>query len=337
LVHDFPYRSLPGEVETALTVTEPLLAATAARPGILPVIVSLTSGEPTAEVHDRARSAGGVPVLRGAVEAFTAIAALARWEARQERRAVGVALRPEWPALAADRMLYGHDPKAPSAVPHGEDRAATALPELESLEWLAAAGLPIVHIERAATPGEAIAKADAIGYPVVVKIDAVGLAHKSDVGAVRVGLRDGGAVRAAATELLNMELPDGATRRGILVASHLEGVELIVGARRDPSFGPLVLAGLGGIFAEVLDDVAIRLAPVAADDAAAMLDQLRGRRLLGPLRGRPGIDRSAVVDAIVRIGLAICATPEVVEIDINPLISAPDRTAAADGLVVMRR
>jgi acetyltransferase len=191
-------------------------------------------------------------------------------------------------------------------------------------------------VERAASIEEAVAKAEAVGYPVVVKIDAVGLAHKSDAGAVRVDLRDRDQVRAAATDLLNKKLPDGAIRRGLLVAPHLEGVELIVGARRDPSFGPLVLVGLGGIFAEALDDVAIHLAPVSTDAAAAMLDQLRGRRLLGPLRGRPGIDRAAVVDAIVRIGLAICARPEVVEIDINPLISSPDRTAAADALVVTR-
>jgi acetyltransferase len=277
-----------------------------------------------------------VLVLRGAIEAFTAIAAVAGWEARQERRVAGEPPRPAWPALAADRTLYGYDPTAPNAIPDDEDRAATALPELESLEWLAAAGLPIVREERAATPGEAVAQADAIGYPVVVKIDAVGLAHKSDVGAVRVGVRDGDEVHAAATELLNKKLPDGATRRGLLIAPHLEGLELIVGARRDPSFGPLVLIGLGGIFAEVIDDVAIRLAPVSADDAAAMLDQLRGRRLLGPMRGRPGIDRSAVVEAIIRIGLAICASPEVVEVDINPLMSSPDRTAAADALVVTR-
>jgi acetyltransferase len=152
-----------------------------------------------------------------------------------------------------------------------------------------------------------------------------------------VALRDEDEVRAAATALLRMRLPGGATGRGLLIAPHLDGLELIVGARRDPSFGPLVFVGIGGIFAEVIDDVAIRLAPVSADDAAAMLDQLRGGRLLGPLRGRPGIDRSAVVDTIVRIGLAICASPEVLEIDINPMISSPDRTAAADALVVVQK
>ncbi|HEY8799149.1 MAG TPA: CoA-binding protein, partial [Candidatus Limnocylindrales bacterium] len=189
LVHDFPYRSLPGEVETALAVMEPLLAATAERPGILPVIVSLTSGEPTAEILERARAAGGVPVLRGAVEAFTAIAAVARWESRHARRVTDGPLRPSWPGLAADRTLYGHDVTSP-AVDGNDTAQARALPELESLARLAALGIPVVRVEMASSADEAVARATEIGYPVVVKVDAIGLAHKSDIGAVRVGLRD---------------------------------------------------------------------------------------------------------------------------------------------------
>ena len=334
LVHDFPYRSLPSEVETALTVLEPLLAATADRPEILPVVVSLTSGEPTAEIVERARAAGGVPVLRGAVEAFTAIAGVGRWEARQERRAAaGQARRPGWPALAADRTLYGHDMTATSGA-SSDVSQVVAQPEFESLARLAAAGFPVVRMERVSGADEAVAHADAIGYPVVLKVDAIGLAHKSDIGAVRVRLRYANEVRAASTELLELPLPDGATRRGLLVAPYIDGLELILGARRDPSFGPLVLVGLGGILAEAIDDVAIHLAPVSAGEAETMLDGLRGRRLLDPFRGRPGIDRPAVVDAIVRLGDLIVASPDVVEIDINPLISTTGHTAAADALVV---
>jgi len=334
LVHDFPYRSLVSEVETALTVLEPLLDATADRPELLPVIVSLTSGEPTAEIVERARAAGGVPVLRGAVEAFTAIAAVGRWEADQARRAASdEPRRPEWSAFAADRTLYGHDPTA-SPGTFATEPQLVALPEFESLARLGAAGLPMIRMERATGPDDAVASADAIGYPVVLKLDAVGLAHKSDVGAVRVGLRDADEVRAAAAELLALRLPDGATCRGLLVSPYLNGLELIVGARRDPSFGPLVLIGIGGILAEAIDDVAIRLAPVSPAEAESMLDGLRGRRLLDPFRGRPGIDRPAVVDAIVRLGDLIVADPGVVEIDINPLISTTGHTAAADALVV---
>jgi acetyltransferase len=121
------------------------------------------------------------------------------------------------------------------------------------------------------------------------------------------------------------------------VAPFLEGRQLILGARRDSSFGPLVLVGLGGIFAEAIDDVAVRLAPASIADVEAMLDALRGRRLLEPLRGQPGIDRAAVVDAIVRLGQLMIGSPEIAEIDINPLISGPAGTAAADALVVETR
>ncbi|HEX2755660.1 MAG TPA: CoA-binding protein, partial [Candidatus Limnocylindrales bacterium] len=110
LVHDFPYRSLPSEVETALEVAAPLLAATRHRPEILPIFVSLTSGEPTPEIVDAMQVGGGVPVLRGAVEAFTAIAAVGRWEAHHDRRRAGRPARADWPRLAADRTLLGHDP-----------------------------------------------------------------------------------------------------------------------------------------------------------------------------------------------------------------------------------
>ena len=335
LVHDFPYRSLPSEVETALTVMEPLLASTADRRGILPVVISLTSGEPTAELVERARAAGGVPVLRGAVEAFTAIAAVARWEDRHARRRTTAPLRPEWASLAADRTLYGRDMGAiPPFGPAADESRASPLPERESLAWLAAVGLSVVHVDQASNPDEAVDRADAIGYPVVVKIDAIGLPHKTEIGAVRVGLRDAAQVRLAAEALLAEPLPAEATGRGLLVSPMVAGRELIVGARRDPSFGPLVLVGLGGILAEAIDDVAIRLAPVSPDEAEAMLDGLRGRSILGPLRGQPGIDRGAVVDVIVRLGHVMDASPDVMEIDINPLISGPDGTAAVDGLVV---
>jgi hypothetical protein len=120
----------------------------------------------------------------------------------------------------------------------------------------------------------------------------------------------------------------------VLVAPQLEGVELILGGRRDPSFGPLVLVGLGGILAEVLDDVAVRLAPVRPPEAEAMLDGLRASAVLRGIRGRPGIDRAAVVAAIVALGRLMAEDDAIVEVDANPVISGPAGTAAVDALVV---
>jgi len=339
LVHDFPYRSLPSEVETALEVAGPLIAATRDRPDLLPVFVSLTSGEPTPEIAEAMRAAGGVPILRGAAEAFTAIAAVARWEAHQGRRGQRGPVRAGWPALAADRTLFGHDPAIAALLGVDDDpipiASGEALPELESLARLAAAGIPVLPPARAADADEAVTEARSLDGPAVLKLDLVGLAHKSDIGGVRLGLAGDDAVRTAAHELLALGLPDGAIRRGLLVTRQLEGVELILGGRRDPSFGPLVLIGLGGVLAEVLDDVAIRLAPVEPDEAAAMLDELRGATVLAGARGRPGIDRAAVVDAIVRLGRLMADDPTIVEVDANPVISGPRGTAAVDALVVV--
>ncbi|HET7472387.1 MAG TPA: acetate--CoA ligase family protein [Candidatus Limnocylindrales bacterium] len=333
LVHDFPYRSLPSEVQTALEVTEPLLAATRDRPELLPVYVSLTSGEPTPEIHDRLAEAGGVPLLRGAPEAFTAIASVARWEAHREARLANGPVRAEWPRLSAERTFVGHTP-AGASDPAGPP--ARTLGERESLARLAAAGIPVLEPIVAGDADAAAAAASMLGFPAVLKVDATGLAHKSEIGAVVTGIADASAARRVAARLLALELPPGAIRRGLLVSRQLAGVELILGGRRDPSFGPLVIAGLGGVLAEALDDVAVRLAPVRPADAAAMLGELRGAAILDGFRGRPGIDRDAVVAAIVAIGRLLADDGTILEVDANPVISGPEHTAAVDALVVER-
>ncbi len=333
LVHDFPYRSLPSEVDTALTVLRPLVEATRDRPDLLPVHVSLTSGEPTPELKRLLdEEADGAPLLRGAVPAFAAIAGVARWEARRAARAVAGPRREGWPALAADRTSWGleaADGEPPTAP------ATVVLPELESLLELAAAGLPVIEVEPAASAEAAVAAAERLGRPVVVKVDAVGLPHKSDAGFVRLGVRTPEAVHDAATELLALPLPTGASRRGLLVQPMAPpGVELIVGMRRDAQFGPIVLVGLGGVFAEALDDVAVRLAPVQPAEALAMLDELRGRALLVGARGRRPADRQAVADLVVRLGRLALDRSDLVEVDLNPVIAGSRGVVAVDALVV---
>jgi acyl-CoA synthetase (NDP forming) len=325
---------MPAEVETADEVTRALLDATRDRPHLLPVYVSLTSGEPPPEtkaVLDE--GGGGAPLLRGAQEAFRAIGSVSRWTARHEARRVGAPWRADWPAVAADRTPYGLDAGVGPLGPP----VARPLGERESLELLRHAGLavtPAVAVRDAA--GAVEATRPLAGHAVVLKIDAPDLAHKSDLGLVRLGLRGDAEVRLAGEELLGAARAAGVDARGLLVEPMAEtGVELIVGARRDASFGPLVMVGLGGVLAEVLDDVAIRLAPIDRATALAMLDGLRGARLLAGVRGRPGVDVDAVAELIVGVAAFAVGRPDVLEIDLNPVIATPDGAVAVDALVVV--
>ncbi len=333
LVHDFPYRSLPSEVATANEVTRALLAATADRPAILPAYVSLTSGEPPPDTKALLDgSGGGAPLLRGAVPAFRAIAELARWERRQARRAAHGPWRPGWPALAASRLSYGADPRAtrPPARP------GVALSERESLAFVAAAGIAVTEATPVTDAPAAVAAARRVGRPVALKLDAVGLAHKSEVGGLALGLRGDDAVYAAALTLLETGRRHGLAVRGLLVEPMAApGVELIVGLRRDPQFGPALLVGLGGVLAEVLDDVAIRLAPVDGAVASEMLDDLRGARLLGGVRGRPPVDRAGVVTMLVGLSRLATERPDLLEVDLNPVIASASGALAVDALVVL--
>ena len=194
------------------------------------------------------------------------------------------------------------------------------------------------------TPALAVRDADAAveaarplgGHAVVLKIDAVDLAHKSDLGLVRLGLAGDDDIRAAADDLLRAARDHGVDARGLLVEPMADpGLELIVGLRRDPSFGPCVVVGLGGVLAEVLDDVAIRLAPVNSDTANAMLDELRAARLLDGLRGQPAIDRAAVAGLIVALSTLAIERHDLLEVDLNPVIATADGAVAVDALVVL--
>jgi acyl-CoA synthetase (NDP forming) len=346
LVHDFPYRSMAAEVATANDVTTQLLAATRDRPHILPVYVSLTSGEPPPETKALLDEQGnGAPLLRGALEAFTAIAAVARWErARSRRLAVGP-WRDAWPALAADRTAYGLEPAPVSTAADSgasttagtTDAPPRALSEYDSLELLRAAGLAVTAAMAVPDTDAAVEAARSLGgRPVALKIDAADLPHKSDLGLVRLALTGDAAVRVAAGELLSAARAQGLVARGLLVEPMADpGIELIVGLRRDPSFGPAVVVGFGGVLTEALDDVAIRLAPVDRETALGMLDDLRAARILDGLRGREAVDRGAIADLIVALSRLGDARPDIVEIDLNPVIASASGALAVDALVVL--
>ena len=197
------------------------------------------------------------------------------------------------------------------------------LGDAEAREILEAYGLRIPRSVLAKTVDEALQAAGSIGYPVVMKVASPDILHKSDIGGVRVNVRDADQVRDLFDLLVyraQRHMPD-ATIWGVLVQEMVaKGKEVIIGVNRDPQFGPLLMFGMGGIYVEVLKDVTFRIAPVSRQEATQMIDEIRSYHLLRGVRGEKPSDLDAIVDAILRVSQLVTDFPEIVEMDINPLM-----------------
>jgi len=234
-------------------------------------------------------------------------------------------------ALVAEYDARRASPPAPATRPAGlPDAGALVLPdgaltESEVKRLLAAYGVQVAaETITAPTPEAAAAAVSTLDTPVALKAVSRRIVHKSDVGAVRLGLAGADAVRAAARTMLDALRAAGldAGLEGFSVQPMVQGeAEVIVGARRDPHFGAVVMVGLGGIAVEILKDVALARAPVSAERARAMLATLRAAPLLTGVRGRPPLDVAAVADAVVRVSwLAADLGPRLGDLEVNPLI-----------------
>lgn len=214
------------------------------------------------------------------------------------------------------------------------------LGEVESLALLRAYGIPTAGAGLARTAAEAVDLSARSGGAVAMKIVSPEIVHKTDVGGVKVGVEGAADVRSAFDEIVAnaVKAVPGATIHGVLVQEMVTGGrETIAGVTRDPSFGPLVMFGLGGIFVEVLRDVIFRVAPINRREAADMIAGLRGAKLLDALRGAPPADRRAIEDVLLRLSLLAEDFPEIAELDVNPLLAFPDRAVAVDGRVLLGR
>jgi acyl-CoA synthetase (NDP forming) len=218
-------------------------------------------------------------------------------------------------------------------------RQGRALTETESKTVLAAYGITVTRDVLVRSADEATAAVRELGGTGVLKVASAQIAHKSDLGLVRVGVTTGDAARVH-DEILaaaRAGAPD-ATLDGIAVCEQVsDGVECVVGVAQDPLFGPVVMAGIGGVFLEVLQDVTHRVPPFDADEARRMVDELRGAALLHGVRGSAPADIDALVDVIMKVQqLALDLDADLAELDINPLLVRSSGAVALDALLIPR-
>lgn len=252
--------------------------------------------------------------------------------------------------LAASREYYRWQASRAGAKPHPvgapPPEAEVLLAEAgvlttdRALALCRAYGIPVAPWEIAADPEQAARAADRLGYPVAIKFLSTQVMHKSDVGGVILGLADGPAVRREAEAMLAcvaQRVPQAGPARLMVQPMVVGGVEVILGGKRDPSFGPVVMFGLGGVHVEVLDDVAFRVAPLSQADAEEIIEEVRGSRLLEGVRGGAPADRGALIRALLALSRLLVENPRLVEVDINPLVVFEKGAAAVDARAVVRQ
>jgi acetyltransferase len=232
---------------------------------------------------------------------------------------------------ASERRRFGHGAgrtsQSPPAAPPKHDSTPDArrvLGNAEAMRLLREFGIPVAETLPAADADAAVASAERLGYPVVLKVDTPDIVHKTDVGGVRLGCGDAGAVRQAFDQMLEDVRGRAPAARidGVLVQPMMAGgTEMILGVTRDPLFGPAVMCGFGGIFVEVMRDVSVRVPPLDTAEALAMVADLRGSVLLRGARGRPPADVAALAEALVGLAkLAQAHGERLLALDINPLL-----------------
>ncbi len=317
----------PGvDLAVALSAPHPILkfsdlarvARTAQEKAGKPMAVSFMAGELGEEAEEILRSAG-IPSFFDPARAVRAVATLVKY--------TGIRNRPRSPAeeLPADRG------KAREILSEARRKRRVRL-GLETMELLTAYGIPCARGRVAKTAEEAGRIAQEIGQPVAIKILSPELTHKTEVGGVRLGVPPENADRVAWELMagLRRRFPE-ATIDGVYVQEMLPpGREVILGMVRDPTFGPLLMFGLGGIYVEVLRDVAFAVAPLSRAEAEELVSLIRGKKWLYGVRGQPPVDVASLVDLILRVGQLAVDNPEILELDLNPILCYPERVVAVD-------
>ena len=318
----FAEHLLGMEMRASETMIE--LAQRSKKPIVIYSLYAPVKPPPLRRLHE-----GGLPVYASIEQAVRVLAALGERgiylrNREKQQEAVETAPLAEIQALFANAQSEGRD-----------------LFEFEAKQLLRAHGvaMPDEAILRSAEEIPGLANRFG-GTPMVMKVVSRDILHKSDAGGVKLNLLSEASLRAAYDDIMAScrAYAPSADIEGVLVTPMAKkGVEVIVGVVRDPIFGPVLMFGLGGIYVEILEDVAFRAIPISRHDAESMVDQLKGKKILAGVRGESAIDKAALVDLLLRVSSVVNAYPQLSELDLNPVITYPDGYAVVDARVIVNR
>jgi acetate---CoA ligase (ADP-forming) len=241
-----------------------------------------------------------------------------------------------------DRAIARFTPPArPNAAPVGPQLGNGILSYQATSRLLQAYGIPLAPGAMAQSPSDAVAAAERLGYPCVLKVASIDIPHKTEFGALRLGLGTSDAVKTAYEEMLDSvrTKKPNANIEGLLVQQQMKGIECLLGISRDDQLGPTLVMGLGGVFVEILADVAIRIPPISSAEARRALENLKGAKIFSGVRGAPRADLDALADMAARLSwLAHDLRDDITEMDLNPVVVLPkgQGAVAVDALLVTR-
>jgi acetyl-CoA synthetase (ADP-forming) len=210
--------------------------------------------------------------------------------------------------------------------------------EHEAKYLLSIYNMPVTKIQIAKSENEAIKAANIIGFPIVLKIVSPQILHKSDAGGVLVNINDEQGIRDSYKKIIKnvKDYNKDAEITGVLVQEMApKGTEIIVGSTLDPTFGPTLMFGLGGIFVEILKDVSFRVAPITKEDASEMIQEIRAAKILEGARGMPPCHKPTLIDILFKTSKMLMECPEIKELDMNPILAYPDSACIVDARIIM--
>jgi acyl-CoA synthetase (NDP forming) len=214
----------------------------------------------------------------------------------------------------------------------------TILTEIEAKQLLMQSGINCTDTRLATTKDAAVKLSEQPGYPVVLKVSSIDITHKSDTGGVQVDLKSKAEVESAFDAIMRSCKTAVPTARieGVSVQRMAEpGIEVIMGMIKDPSFGPVIMFGLGGVFVEVLKDVAFRIVPIEISDAEDMINEIKGKKLLDGYRGQEPADVAYLQQMLLKLSDFVNTTPEIEEIDMNPVFAHKNGAVVVDARIVL--